>query len=200
MPPKKTGNRLSAGRGRRAAALDRARGRVRPALGLDPARVPAPAEGPRRGLAPQRDRLLDSGPAGERADLKPSPEADPYTLLRRASLDLRGLPPTPEELDRFIQDQAPDAYERAVDRFLDDPAYGERWARMWLDLARYADSAGSRLRPARGPTSGGTATGSSTPSTATSLRSVHPPADRRRPAAELPASRTGSPPPSTATR
>jgi mono/diheme cytochrome c family protein len=85
----------------------------------------------------------------EREGLKPSPEADRYTLLRRASLDLRGLPPTPQEVDAFLADTSPDAYEKAVDRFLDDPAYGERWARMWLDLARYADSAGYGSDPLR---------------------------------------------------
>jgi hypothetical protein len=87
-------------------------------------------------------RLEDEG-------LRPSPEADPYVLLRRVSLDLRGLPPTPEEIRRFTEDHAPGAYERAVDRFLDDPAFGERWARMWLDLARYADSAGYGSDPLR---------------------------------------------------
>jgi len=85
----------------------------------------------------------------EKEGLKPAPEADRHTLLRRASLDLRGLPPTPQEVDGFIQDPAPDAFERAVDRFLGDPAYGERWARMWLDLARYADSAGYGSDPLR---------------------------------------------------
>jgi hypothetical protein len=85
----------------------------------------------------------------EKEGLHPSVEADPYTLLRRASLDLRGLPPTPQELERFASDRAPGAYERAVDRFLDDPAYGERWARIWLDLARYADSAGYGSDPLR---------------------------------------------------
>ena len=85
----------------------------------------------------------------EKAGLKPSPEADRFVLLRRASLDLRGLPPTPEEVDAFARDKSPDAYERAVDRFLADPAYGERWARMWLDLARYADSAGYGSDPLR---------------------------------------------------
>jgi hypothetical protein len=85
----------------------------------------------------------------EREGLKPSPEADAYTLLRRASLDLRGLPPTLEEIDCFARDRALGAYERAVDRFLDDPAYGERWARIWLDLARYADSAGYGSDPLR---------------------------------------------------
>jgi hypothetical protein len=81
--------------------------------------------------------------------LKPSPPADKYTLLRRASLDLRGLPPSPAEIDAFAADKSPDAYEKAVDRFLADPAYGERWARIWLDLARYADSAGYGSDPLR---------------------------------------------------
>ncbi len=85
----------------------------------------------------------------EKEGLKPSPEADRFTLLRRVSLDLRGLPPTLEEVDEFARDSSPDAYERAVDRFLKDQAYGERWARMWLDLARYADSAGFGSDPLR---------------------------------------------------
>lgn len=85
----------------------------------------------------------------EKAGLKPNEPADKFTLLRRASLDLRGLPPTPEEVDAFARDDRADAYERAVDRFLSDPAYGERWARMWLDLARYADSAGYGSDPLR---------------------------------------------------
>ncbi len=78
----------------------------------------------------------------EREGLRPSPEADRATLARRVSLDLTGLPPTLEMADQFLQDTAPDAYERLVDRLLQAPAYGERWARMWLDLARYADSKG----------------------------------------------------------
>ncbi|QEH38826.1 Planctomycete cytochrome C [Aquisphaera giovannonii] len=85
----------------------------------------------------------------EAEGLRPAPEADPCTLLRRASLDLRGLPPSPAELDLFLADKQPGAYERAVDRFLDDAAYGEKWARMWLDLARYADSAGYGSDPLR---------------------------------------------------
>lgn len=85
----------------------------------------------------------------EAEGLKPEAEADPHALLRRVSLDLRGLPPTPEELRQFLDDKAPGAYERAVDRFLEDPAFGERWARMWLDLARYADSAGYGSDPLR---------------------------------------------------
>jgi hypothetical protein len=85
----------------------------------------------------------------ERAGLKPSNEADRYLLIRRASLDLRGLPPSPAEIDSFVNDTSPNAYEKMIDRFLADPAYGERWARVWLDLARYADSAGYGSDPLR---------------------------------------------------
>src|SRR6185437_10978379 len=67
---------------------------------------------------------------------------DRATLIRRVCLDLVGLPPTPAELDAFVADPAPDAYERLVDRLLASPRYGERWARKWLDLARYADTNG----------------------------------------------------------
>jgi mono/diheme cytochrome c family protein len=74
--------------------------------------------------------------------IRPAPEADRVTLIRRLSLDLTGLPPTPEEVDAFLADTRPDAYERLVDRLLASPHYGERWARRWLDLARYADSNG----------------------------------------------------------
>lgn len=74
--------------------------------------------------------------------LKPSAEADRPTLIRRLSLDLTGLPPTEQEVADFIQDKSPNAYEKAVDRLLKSPAYGERWAGMWLDLARYADTKG----------------------------------------------------------
>jgi hypothetical protein len=78
----------------------------------------------------------------EKEGLKPAPEADRVTLLRRLSLDLIGLPPTPEQVDAFLADKSPDAYEAQVQRFLDSPHYGERWARLWLDAARYADSDG----------------------------------------------------------
>jgi hypothetical protein len=74
--------------------------------------------------------------------LTPAVEADRWTLIRRLSLDLLGLPPTPEEAEAFVRDESPDAYERAVERLLASPAYGERWARRWLDLARYADTNG----------------------------------------------------------
>ncbi len=78
----------------------------------------------------------------EKEKLAPSPEADKHTLVRRASLDLIGLPPTVEEADEFVNDSSPDAYERLLDRLLASPRYGERWARRWLDLARYADTNG----------------------------------------------------------
>ena len=78
----------------------------------------------------------------EAADLRPAPEAERAILLRRASYDLRGLPPTIEELDAFLADDAPDAYERTVDRWLSSTAHAERLAADWLDVARYADTFG----------------------------------------------------------
>ena len=85
----------------------------------------------------------------EAARLRPSPAADRYELLRRLSFDLRGLPPSLAEIQAFVEDDSPDAYEKAVDRLLADPAFGERWAQMWLDQARYADSAGYASDPLR---------------------------------------------------
>jgi hypothetical protein len=78
----------------------------------------------------------------EKEGLAPAPEANRETLLRRLTLDLTGLPPTIEELDAFLSDKSPSAYEKVVDRLLASPRYGERWARPWLDLARYGDSNG----------------------------------------------------------
>ena len=78
----------------------------------------------------------------EKEGIQPSPEADRPTLIRRLSLDLIGLPPTPEEVEAFVNDASPDAYEKLVDRLLASPHYGERWARRWLDLARYSDTNG----------------------------------------------------------
>ena len=80
--------------------------------------------------------------SSEAEGLSPSPEADRVTLIRRLSLDLIGLPPTPAEVDSFLADRGDDAYEKLVDRSLDSPHYGERWGRTWLDAARYADSDG----------------------------------------------------------
>jgi hypothetical protein len=74
--------------------------------------------------------------------LSPAPSADRRTLIRRATFDLTGLPPTPEEVDAFLKDDSPDAFATVVDRLLGSSAYGERWGRHWLDVARYADSNG----------------------------------------------------------
>ncbi len=105
-----------------------------------PARPPLPAV---------RDRDWPRNPIDvfvlarlEAEGLKPSPEAERETLLRRVSLDLIGLPPTPDEVDAFLADRSPGAYERVVDRLLASPHYGERMAWDWLDAARYADSNG----------------------------------------------------------
>lgn len=84
-----------------------------------------------------------------RQKLRPQPEADKYALVRRVSLDITGLPPTWAEVQDFVTDSSSQAYEKMVDRFLAKEAYGEHWARMWLDLARYADSAGYADDPAR---------------------------------------------------
>src|SRR5262245_11445382 len=78
----------------------------------------------------------------ENEGLQPSPEADRYTLARRAALDLTGLPPALEEVARFVNDRSADAFDKYVDHLLGKPAYGEHWASLWMDLGRYADSNG----------------------------------------------------------
>lgn len=80
--------------------------------------------------------------AQEAKGLHPNPSADRLTLIRRASLDLLGIPPTPEEVDAFVHDADPKAYEKLIDRLLESPRFGERWARHWLDIARFAESHG----------------------------------------------------------
>ena len=94
------------------------------------------------------DRFILARLEGEK--LRPAPQADRAALLRRVSLDITGLPPTPAEQAAFLADTAPDAYEKQVDRLLASPRYGERWASLWLDLARYGDTKGfekDRARP-----------------------------------------------------
>ncbi len=109
-----------------------------PAIPASPAR---PTGAPRAGECPNPiDAFI--GAALSKQGLKPSPQADRYTLARRVSLDLIGRAATPAEAQSFVQDQAPDAYEKFVDGLLASPLYGERWARKWLDLARYADTNG----------------------------------------------------------
>src|SRR6185369_12496638 len=86
----------------------------------------------------------------EARGLKPAAPATKEQLIRRVTFDLIGLPPTPDEIDSFLKNNSPDAYERLIDRLLASPHYGERWARHWLDLARYAESDGfehDALRP-----------------------------------------------------
>ena len=85
----------------------------------------------------------------DQVGLSPQPEADGGTLIRRLSLDLIGLPPTTEEVDRFLNDKSPKAYEHLVDRLMQSSHYGEKWAALWLDLARYADSKGYEKDPPR---------------------------------------------------
>ena len=82
----------------------------------------------------------------ESAGLKPGPDAKKITLVRRRYFDLVGLPPTPEEIARFVDDKSPDAYENLVDRLMESPRFGERWGRHWLDVARYAESMSLRGR------------------------------------------------------
>src|SRR5205814_6871271 len=77
-----------------------------------------------------------------RRGLPLAPLLDKRTLIRRATFDLTGLPPTPEEVEAFVNDDTPDAYEKLIDRLLASPHYGERWGRHWLDVARYADNKG----------------------------------------------------------
>ena len=93
--------------------------------------------------APGLDTLVEKGLAGR--GLKPQPEADRHTLIRRVSFDLTGLPPTPAEIEAFVKDATPGAYERLVDRLLTSPRYGERMAVDWLDVSRYADSYGFQV-------------------------------------------------------
>ncbi|NIP94730.1 MAG: DUF1549 domain-containing protein, partial [Akkermansiaceae bacterium] len=85
------------------------------------------------------DRFILAGL--EKAGLAPAPDADRYTLLRRVTFDLTGLPPTPEEIESFVKDAAPDAYRKVVDRLLSSPSFGDHWARHWFDLSCYADLA-----------------------------------------------------------
>jgi mono/diheme cytochrome c family protein len=108
---------------------------------VPPQQVPPPREAGTWSRNPVDD-FVQAQLAASGTGLKPSPEADRYALVRRVCLDLVGLPPTPEEADAFVNDPAPNAYERLVDRLLASPHYGERWARRWLDLARYADTNG----------------------------------------------------------
>jgi hypothetical protein len=153
-------------------AHDRTAAHATTAAGMNPARSSALDGPPLWSLQPLRRPVVPDLTAKERArwsgwstnpidrfvlrglldhGLTPAPEADKTTLIRRLAFDLTGLPPSPEEVDAFLADDRTDAYERLVDRLLDSPRYGQRWARHWLDLVRYAESDGYRqdaYRPA----------------------------------------------------
>jgi hypothetical protein len=107
---------------------------------IDPGELPPPVPGVRSPSV--IDRHIDS--QLDQVGLQRAPPADRARLIRRLSYDLLGLPPSPQAVDRFVNDQRPDAYTRLVNQLLADPAYGERMARLWLDLVRYADSDGWR--------------------------------------------------------
>ena len=112
------------------------------------ARPPLPAVGDSAWPRTAIDRFVLAGL--EEQGLSPSPEADRRTLIRRLSFDLLGLPPSPEDVRTFVTDRSPDAYARLVDRLLASPHHGERWARHWLDLARFGESQGferDKIRP-----------------------------------------------------
>ncbi len=144
MPPKESSRALTAEqkevlkRWIAAGAADEAHWAFTP-----PQRAPLPSVARRRWPRRPLDFFILSRLEAE--GLKPSPEADRATLLRRVSLDLTGLPPTPEDADAFLADRSASAYERVVDRLLQSPHYGERLAVDWLDAARFADSNGYQV-------------------------------------------------------
>jgi mono/diheme cytochrome c family protein len=113
---------------------------------LQPVRNPAapPVQNSARSRSPI-DRFI--GAELDKNGLKPAPPADKAILIRRASFDLTGLPPAPDEIDAFLRDDAPDAFEKLVERLLASPHYGERWGRYWLDVARYGEDQAHSFQP-----------------------------------------------------
>jgi mono/diheme cytochrome c family protein len=140
MPPPATKVTLTAKEKETLKAWVAAGARYDPHWAFVPPKQPQPPLGRVAGVRNPIDAFVLA--RLEREGLKPSPGADKHTLLRRVHLDLTGLLPTPEEVEAFLRDDSPDAYEKVVDRLLASPHYGERWARKWLDLARYADTNG----------------------------------------------------------
>ena len=148
MPPAKTGRTLSSGQINLLKSwIAQGAPYATHWAYVKPARPPLPQVTDKRWPKNSLDFFILS--RLEREKLRPSPAADRYTLIRRVSLDLTGLPPTPEEVDRFLNDHNARSYENLIDRLLAKPAFGEHWARFWLDLARYADSAGYADDPLR---------------------------------------------------
>lgn len=142
MPPASTKHPLTASQKETLRRWVVAGAEYQPHWAFVPPRRPAVPEAPtlKSGVKNPIDAFVFAGL--EKDGLKPSPEAGRLTLVRRLYFDLIGLPPTPEEADAFVNDPAPNAYERLVDRLLESRHYGERWARRWMDLARYADTNG----------------------------------------------------------
>src|SRR5262249_34683530 len=144
MPPQKTGKHLTA---RQIDLLRQwiAEGAKWPAhwAFVPPQRPPLPKVTDNAWPRNPTDYFIRARPEAE--GLKPSPEAARTTLTRRVTLDLTGLPPTLEEVDAFLADKSPDAYESVVNRLLESPRYGEHLARFWLDAARYGDTHGLHL-------------------------------------------------------
>ena len=144
MPPPKSGKKLT------AAQIDLLRRWVAEGAKwqshwafVKPERPPLPAVKDRKWSRNEIDRFVLA--RLEKEGLKPAPAADKPTLIRRATFDLTGLPPTPQEVDAFLADKSPEAYETLVDRLLDSPRFGEHEARYWLDATRYADSHGYHI-------------------------------------------------------
>ncbi|MDB5313502.1 MAG: Planctomycete cytochrome [Gemmataceae bacterium] len=142
MPPAEAGERLTPAQIETLKTWIGQGAEYAPHWAFIPVRRPTVPEirNPQSAIRNPIDRFVAARLAG--AGLTPSPEADRPTLIRRVSLDLTGLLPTPKEVDDFLKDDSPGAYEKVVDRLLASPHYGERQARHWLDLARYADSNG----------------------------------------------------------
>jgi hypothetical protein len=138
MPPRKTGKRLTAAQKATLHRWVEQGARYEPHWAfLPPVQVELPSIA---GAEHPIDRLVRARLARE--NIAPAPEADRATLIRRVTLDLTGLPPSPLEVDAFVHDARADAWERVVERLLGSEHFGERWARWWLDLAHYADSDG----------------------------------------------------------
>ena len=144
MPPKKSGKPLSPDQ---IAVLRRwvSRGALVDALGVRPAQNDPRCPPSRTPAGPSLRSIASSWPGSRPKGSGPHREAGKTTLIRRVTLDLTGLPPTLREVDAFLADSSPQAYEKVVDRLLDSPRYGEHMARFWLDAARYGDTHGLHL-------------------------------------------------------
>ena len=151
MPPPESGKTLSAAEKERLRRwIEQGRRTGRTGRSFRRPGPPCPPSGTLPG--PGVRSTTSSSPGSRREGLRPAPEADRATLIRRLTLDLTGLPPTPAEVDAFLADSAPDAYEAVVDRLLDSPHCGERLALDWLDVARFADTHGYHLDSGRNMT------------------------------------------------